>query len=705
MVQFEHVDLFPVKPEFLADLKNSERTAFVFYLPSFLDGLDGFQAEIFQLMKRSKKSLSLQNFPFFLKSGINIHYLTTVFLIDKYRHSLDGILDNVHLGERLTKKGREVMKNILDAYSYDFKGFHQMMKKTYTFSRLANLNEFGMLEQVFDAYKNHPDELAELLDGDDNTTIGRIKLFSYLHKPQLLSLFLKKMPANTLFGHEVLLPRILSISLTGSRYGSSFSDFLKKLDDVDEKKKKNIIYFLFYQNAHLLISTLSDKRRLAFYENKEGEFDVLNEFISYGNKQSDACVFQNFFVNCMPKEHLERVLSSFDNAQMRNFSQLMMKEPMTSDILLCLRSLKLTKDGKEHRLLPYLNSKGFLSKNQILKLTCYMYQADNYEPPVKNDILQMLWTFPSRKKGADFILSYPQEFGSVFYNSPTEGAFLLREHQVALACLEQKKTEHLFEFKKALNLTSYQFVEILKIKDEQGNNALHQACKSSDKTFFKNLSAEEWDLLKPILFQTNHSAMSCFDLAPLGFRKWLGEHIESLKEPLQIYEESIEAKEDKIAEVRKETALSQEDMSEIPDPVLPKVRRLCGYSKLFKRDMKHLENSTDVREKMLFEQINEKIEERCTASREDMSKILSEEWKVSSLDLACFDLFDSQGTPYRVSYIVKNDRMMVLKMGPRRDFYNEMTGSAYRQLMQEANEFLFKDSIVQNMSDTDKQHE
>ena len=209
---FENVDLFPVNPEFLSDLKNSDRVPFVFYLPSFLDGLSGFQTEISHQMTRGRKSLTLQNFPFFLRSGINIHYLTTVFLIDKYRHSLDGILDNVHSGERLTKKGRELMKNILDAYSHDFKGFHQMMKKTYTFSRLANLNEFSMLEQIFDVYKEHPDELVELLDGEDNTTIGKIKLFSYLYKPQLLSLFLKKMPANTLFSHEVLLPRVLSIS-------------------------------------------------------------------------------------------------------------------------------------------------------------------------------------------------------------------------------------------------------------------------------------------------------------------------------------------------------------------------------------------------------------------------------------------------------------------------------------------------------------
>ena len=85
-----------------------------------------------------------------------------------------------------------------------------------------------MLEQVFDVYKNHPDELAELLDGDDHTTLGTMKLFSYLHKPQLLSLFLKKIPAKTFFAHEILLPRVLTISLTGSRYGSSFSDFLTK---------------------------------------------------------------------------------------------------------------------------------------------------------------------------------------------------------------------------------------------------------------------------------------------------------------------------------------------------------------------------------------------------------------------------------------------------------------------------------------------
>ena len=696
----------PLRAEFLKDLCNPTRVAFIFYLPSFLEDLTGFQAEIQQIMKRYKKDLSLKNFPFFLKNGINIHYLTTVFLIDKYRYSLDGILDSILSADRLTKKGREVMKDILEAYSYDFQGFHQMMKKTYTFSKLANLNEFSMLEQVFESYKNHPDELAQLLDGDDSTTLGTIKLFSYLHKPQLLSLFLKKIPAKDLFAHEILLPRILTISLTGSRYGSSFTDFLKKLDEVDEAKKKTLIYFLYYQNAHLFVSTLTDKRRLEFYKNRPGEFDILNEFIDYGNRQTDACIFQNFFVNSMPKELLERALSSFENMQLHHFCRMMMKEPVTNDILVCLRNLNITRDGKQHRLLPYLNSKDLLSKEQVLKLACYMYQSDGYEPPVKSDLLQFLWSFPTRKKGSDFILSYPQEFRSIFYNSPTEGAFLLREHRVALACLEEKKTTDLFDFKKALNLTPYQFVEILKIKNEQGNNALHQACKSSDKEFFKNLKNEEWELLKPILFQNNNFAMNCFDLAPIGFRKWLAEHIEPLKEDLKVYEESIEKPQEFIEpEKEKPQTFIAENTPEPTLPILPKIRRLCGYTKLFKRDMKNLENSTDLREKILFEQVKEKIEERCTASREDMRKILSEEWKVSSLDLACFDLFDSQGTPYRVAYVVKNDRIMILKFGARRDFYNEMSGTTYRQLMQEANEFLFNDSRSPKTPNSDHQHE
>ena len=123
VIDFENVNLFPVNAEFLADLKKSERVPFVFYLPSFLDGLSGFQAEIHQIMTRYHKSLSIKNFPFFLKNGINIHYLTTVFLIDKYRHSLDDILTSTISGDRFTKKGRELMKNILDAYSCDFKVF------------------------------------------------------------------------------------------------------------------------------------------------------------------------------------------------------------------------------------------------------------------------------------------------------------------------------------------------------------------------------------------------------------------------------------------------------------------------------------------------------------------------------------------------------------------------------------------------------
>ena len=130
------------------------------------------------------------------------------------------------------------------------------------------------------------------------------------------------------------------------------------------------------------------------------------------------------------------------------------------------------------------------------------------------------------------------------------------------------------------------------------------------------------------------------------------------------------------------------ETAEIQQVETPRVCRLYAFSKLFKRELKHLENSTDLREKLLFEQINEKIYERSTASREEMSQILSDEWKAYSLDLACFDLFDSQGTPYRVAYLVKNDKMMFLKVGPRRDFYDQMTGPVYRQLMQEANEFL-----------------
>ena len=695
-----------LNPQFLLDLRDAERVHFIFFMPSFLDGLSEFQNQVHQLMKRHKKTLSMENFPFFLNAGINIHYLTTIFLIDKYRHKIDSILDGIYSGDRLTKRGKELLKDILTCYSYDFKGFHQMMRKTYIFSRLASLNEYSLLEDVFEMYKDHPDELTDFLEGKDKTTVGTLKLFGYLHNPQILALFLKAIPANTLFAHEVLLPRILTISLTGSRYSSSFSDFLKKMDEMNENKKKTILYFLYCQNAHLFISSLTDERRLKFYEQKKGKFDILNEFITYGNKQSDACIFQNFFVNCMPKDLLENTLSEFDTKQLRNFIQLMLKTPITKEVIFCLRNLNIVKDEKQYNLLSYLNSKDLLSKEEFLKFACYMFQNDGYEQPVKKDLFELFCSFSSYKKGADFILSHPEEFIGIFYNSQKESSFLLKKYKMALFYLEQKKVSDLFNLKNYFNLDSAQFVDTLTVQDEHGNNVLHLACRQMDKTFFRSLNDEEWSLLKEFLFQPNYSAKICFDLAPVSFRKWLVERVENLKEPLSFYEKTIQLKKEEKTELEEKTLVEKKKIEPeaVCFPVLPKVRRLCAYSKLFKRDMKHLESSTDAREKDLFNQVKEKIEERCTASRENMQKILSDEWKTASLDLACFDLFDSQGTPYRVGYLVKNDRIMILKIAPRRDFYDEMTGSSYRQLMQEANEFLFANNTCINSGD-DKQHE
>ena len=126
MSENSNVNFFlPLNSEFLKDLRNHERIPFIFYLPSFLEDLGAFQVELHRVMKRYNKPLTVKNFPFFLKNGINIHYLTTIFLIDKYRYDLDSILTNINSSDRLTKKGREVMKDMLDAYRCDFAGFHR----------------------------------------------------------------------------------------------------------------------------------------------------------------------------------------------------------------------------------------------------------------------------------------------------------------------------------------------------------------------------------------------------------------------------------------------------------------------------------------------------------------------------------------------------------------------------------------------------
>jgi len=666
---------------FVCDLVDPNRVMFLWQLDSFKAELTKNQHEVHALMKASNKKLTLSNFPFFLKAGISIHYLNVIYLIDKYKNSLDDILMSICKETRLTRRGREVMKDILDAYSFDFTGFHQMMMKTYTYSRLADLKEYSLMRQIFVLYKNHPNELEILLGSKDSPDESSKKLFSYLYDTSLSSVFLKSVSAETIFMNVKMLPRIFTTMIMGGKDGSAFPEYLKKTEELEPEQKKWFFSFLFAENGKSIAETMAHERRLSFYDDDKSRYCVIKELINYATQQKDASIFQNFFRVHMDKAFLKKVLSSFYEWELKNFCNLFLKSPQTKENISFLRGLEVTKDGKDYRVLPLLNKKDLLSKEQVLEISNCIHANRKPEEKIPVDLLQFLWSFPSREKGADFILSYPQDFIAFLANSPLEAAFLMRENTVALKALKTKKTSVLFDIRDALKLSSQNFIKVLNIKDEKGESILAMASEKADKTFFRRLTHDDYLLLKSEGLLEN-----CFNFATPAFRRWLSEEFDVLREELSGYNEPIEQLPTKTKKIKKKN--TPKETAEIQQVETPRVCRLYAFSKLFKRELKHLENSTDLREKLLFEQINEKINESSTASREEMSQILSDEWKAYSLDLACFDLFDSQGTPYRVAYLVKNDKMMFLKVGPRRDFYDQMTGPVYRQLMQEANEFL-----------------
>ena len=698
----------PLNIMFLADLRREDRVLFISSLDSFRMDLSSYLTTIKREMDRQHKGLTLKNLPSFLDKGINIHYLTTVFLIDKYKHSLDDILSDVYSSDRLTKNGRQLLKDMLSAYSLDFKGFHQMMMKTCIFSRIANLKEYPLLRQVFSVYKDHPDELDRLLASKENTTEGEMSLYRYLHDPSVSSLFLKTIPSKTLFSHLKLLPRILTIETIGGENGSCFPDFLKKIEEEPEDKKRVLLNFLYNQNAATFVSTLTHPRRVSFYADRSDEFNVLKDFIDFGLKQSDACVFQNIFVNHLPKDFMERGLSDFSLPQMQKFYRLMTKKPLMKECVTYLRSLNVKKDNETQSFISYLNKADCLAKEELINLAAYMY-AEHLENPQdltsREDIVNLFSSFSTPQKGSEFILTYPAEFVELFERRSKEASALMQKNHLAHYCIEFGKTDKLFDLKDELKMETDDFLDLLQVKNPQGDNSFHLACRRLDKTFFKKISSFDIEKIKPILFEKNNVGAPCFALAHPSFRKWLSEHFEVLKEPIEAYETESQEEEKVLSssiKVKKETKSQEEN---VPlEPVLPKICRICGYTKLFSREMKRLEASSDAREKDLALQIKEKIKERCTASRDEMSKILSEEWKTSSLDIACFELSDSQGTPYRVGYVVKNDRIMLLKVAPRRDFYTEKEGQ-YDQLMQEANAFLYSSNTGNDPNATGHQHE
>ena len=671
---------------FVCDLVDPNRVMFLWQLDSFKAELSRNQHEVYNLMKRSNKKLVLSNFPFFLRAGISIHYLNVIYLIDKYRNSLDEILMGICKGNRLTRRGREVMKDILDAYSFDFIGFHQMMMKTYTYSRLADLKEYSLMHQIFLNYKNHPKELEILLTSKDTPDESSKKLFAYLYDTSLSSVFLKSVSAETIFLDIKMLPRIFTTMIMGGKDGSAFPEYLKKTEELTPEKKHWFLSFLFAENGKAIAETLAHERRLSFYEDDKSRYCVIKELINYATQQKNPSVFQDFFQIHMDRAFLKQVLSSFNDWELKNFCNLFLKEPITNDNINFLSRLTIAKENDEFYILPYLNKKDVLSKEAALDISRYLNMNRDPEDSISVDLLLFLFSFPSIEQGADFITSYPQDFITCLANSPFEATSLMQENKVALKCLNSKKTSVLFDIRDALKLSSSNFINVLNVKDEKGNSVLDLACEKADKTFFRRLTQEDFIFLKREGLLTN-----CFNLASPAFRRWLSEEFDVLQEQLSVYCDATVQVSTKTKKVKKQNVQSvQSDVQqeEMPKIENPKVCRLYAFSKLFKRELMDLENSTDLRERLLFAQINEKIHERATASREKMSQILSEEWKAYSLDLACFDLVDSQGTPYRVSYVVKNDRMMILKVGPRRDFYEQMKGPVYKQLMQEANEFL-----------------
>ena len=501
-------------------------------------------------------TFTLREIPLLLKAGIDVFYASYFLVLHRFGSQWEKAIQDLYENKPIPSLSRQILNIMIDVCSQDFKRFHYMMMNTSIYGVCATKNDPTFIRKIISVYKNHSQELFELLASyqcvfsSSQKKFDSIPLFLTLEKPFIMRAFLENIDINELFfstNGQKILNVLLSFFIGRPNLINEFDFFLNKSlfnNKIINNKNKQFLFedcltlwknlieeCLIYSQKNISPDATSNIAKSSF----KGFF-ILSKF---AQKYHYADLLQNFFTNFFEITLLNLGIQNLSPLELTPFFEIMCPKnldiykisPQKKKTLFRLLSLTYTVNNQKIPLILFLSQNQIITEHKAISLfklnqSCLKETiSSSYIDIFDQAYFNYLFSHTDKTKAIFNIDQNYDYFIEGFKAQPEHMCYLLKKFNILSYWILQDKMEPIYKIKKALFLSHNAFYNLFLDKDEKGNTPLHYAC-SKNKIDILNLFINlPENYLTDAFLIANQKGLTPLEISTPEVRNWFRKNL------------------------------------------------------------------------------------------------------------------------------------------------------------------------------------